>query len=122
MDDLARSQRTRRTPVPCGRTPGTDLRARRSDLMIKKLAHHPKITGASSTSTQMRHTLHLLKTRVARLALCGALHAGCGGSAANPADARLEGEAGAGPTFEALFARYFAAGTPGHCATSGCHA
>jgi len=28
----------------------------------------------------------------------------------------------AAPTYTELFARYFAPGTPGHCATAGCHA
>lgn len=31
-------------------------------------------------------------------------------------------DAGPAPTYTELFARYFAPGTPGHCATSGCHA
>jgi hypothetical protein len=69
----------------------------------------------------LRHTLRLLTTRGAPLVWI-ALHAGCGGNAAPTTDAQVNDEASAGPTFDALFTRYFAAGTPGHCATSGCHA
>jgi hypothetical protein len=46
------------------------------------------------------------------------------GSAIEPEtapDAAIAAEAD-GPTYEELFDQYFAAGTPGHCATAGCHA
>ncbi|HEX3760702.1 MAG TPA: hypothetical protein VHW23_18435 [Kofleriaceae bacterium] len=45
------------------------------------------------------------------LAMILALLAACGTDTADPA-----------PTYSELYARYFAPGTPGHCATDGCHA
>jgi hypothetical protein len=34
----------------------------------------------------------------------------------------VPGAQGSAPTYTELFTRYFAQGTPGHCATAGCHA
>ncbi|HET7503840.1 MAG TPA: hypothetical protein VFK02_22620, partial [Kofleriaceae bacterium] len=48
---------------------------------------------------------------------------GCGTDTADP-DARAPCVApatGSSPTFTQLYTKYFASGTPGHCATGGCH-
>jgi hypothetical protein len=50
------------------------------------------------------------------LAMMLALVAACGTDTADP---RLSEPP---PTYSELYTRYFAAGTPGHCATDGCHA
>ena len=49
--------------------------------------------------------------------------AACGGSSNSPspdAAARCMPDSSA-PTYTELYTRYFAVGTPGHCATNGCH-
>ena len=48
--------------------------------------------------------------------------AGCGSDSAMPDAAGCSPPAGStAPTYTQLFTRYFAPGTPGHCATSSCH-
>lgn len=54
------------------------------------------------------------------LALC--LLVACGGSS-DPTPPQLpDVDLGPALTYTELFAQYFAPGTPGHCATAGCHA
>ncbi|MES1179279.1 MAG: hypothetical protein ABUL62_33495 [Myxococcales bacterium] len=50
--------------------------------------------------------------------LLGAFALACGSSPDKPADP----PGSPAPTYSELYASYFAAGTPGHCATAGCHA
>jgi hypothetical protein len=52
--------------------------------------------------------------RITTLAI-SLLVAACGSDSAGPTDA------GPPPTYTELFTRYFAPGTRGHCANSGCH-
>lgn len=65
--------------------------------------------------------------RAARwLALVFALVAGCGGMDSSSPDASVDALTACIPgapslTYTQLFTRYFADGTPGHCAKSGCH-
>lgn len=60
-------------------------------------------------------------------AACGA-PPGASSDTAAPEPAATQGtpctppEDGSAPTYTELFERYFAPGTPGHCATAGCHA
>jgi len=63
----------------------------------------------------LRPPLSCRAARALRLAIAAAIVAGCG-SSSSPAP-----DAGPPPTFTELYARYFAPGTPGHCAKSGCH-
>lgn len=51
------------------------------------------------------------------LAIAVSAVAACGSDAAGPTP-----DAGPPPTYTELYTRYFAPGTRGHCATSGCHA
>jgi hypothetical protein len=57
---------------------------------------------------------------------CSAPSSPAPSSPTSPApEAASSGEAGSGdraPTYTELFDNYFAPGTPGHCATAGCHA
>src|ERR1041384_7796500 len=46
--------------------------------------------------------------------------AACGSDGAEP-DAGTCTASSTAPTYTQLFTRYFAPGTPGHCATDGCH-
>jgi hypothetical protein len=61
---------------------------------------------------------------VASLISLGVVLAGCGGpdTAAPDAVAKMCAPNPSAPTYAQLFTRYFAPGTPGHCATAGCHA
>lgn len=61
---------------------------------------------------------------IEKLVLSLIVLAACGGSSNSPspdAAAPCVPNSSA-PTYSELYTRYFAAGTPGHCATSGCHA
>ena len=59
----------------------------------------------------MSPTTNLAMTLVLLVAACGSDTAG-----PPPTDA-----AGPPPTYSELYTRYFAPGTPGHCAKAGCH-
>ena len=54
--------------------------------------------------------------------LLSALALACGSSPDKTPDNQVPIEAGPAPTYSELYASYFALGTPGHCATAGCHA
>ena len=64
-----------------------------------------------------------LLTRVSLL--LGVFALACGSSSdatPDPVDLVDMGDAGPAPTYTELYETYFAPGTPGHCATAGCHA
>jgi hypothetical protein len=62
----------------------------------------------------------LSTSNIRSASLCAlAIISGC---AAAPAATESELHAADAPTYEELFETYFAPGTPGHCATAGCHA
>jgi len=58
--------------------------------------------------------------RTALLCLVGGLLVSCGSQAADPPPASHSADPA--PTYTELFDTFFAPGTPGHCATAGCHA
>jgi len=64
-------------------------------------------------------------TTVIRSLLASVVLVACGSSGATPSadsGACVPPAPGAAPTYTELFTKYFAPGTPGHCATAGCHA
>jgi hypothetical protein len=68
-----------------------------------------------------------MRTFIAAVALTAAcLWCACGSTtyATSPPDQALPSPSDFGPalTYTQLFAQFFAPGTPGHCATAGCHA
>ncbi len=54
--------------------------------------------------------------------LLGVFALACGSSTDAAPDPIDPVEAGPAPTYSELYSTYFALGTPGHCATAGCHA
>jgi hypothetical protein len=56
------------------------------------------------------------------LLLLGALTEACGSAEVSPGRGEPSPDAAKAPTYTELFDAYFAANTPGHCATAGCHA
>ena len=69
-------------------------------------------SGAANVHTYMK--IHLAITLLGLLTACGAPD--------NPPPRLPEGDLGPALTYTELFAQFFAPGTPGHCATGGCHA
>lgn len=71
----------------------------------------------------MSPTPNIAIWRADRLLAMFVITAACGESGSPDAAAPcVPPAAGTAPTYSELFAKYFAPGTPGHCATDGCHA
>lgn len=76
------------------------------------------------TDTRLRRCL-AMHTTIAKLFTRGLFAltlAACSSSQMPDEPEQPEVEAASAPTYEELFAIYFDKGTPGHCATAGCHA